>query len=43
MFYFSTRQTGFPPSYVVARTDGDPATLIASMVGSWEASARRWS
>ncbi len=31
MFYYSTRQISFPPSYVVARTDGDPATVIASM------------
>ena len=31
MFYFGTRQMSFPPSYVVARTEGDPASLIASM------------
>ncbi len=31
MFYFSTRQTAFPPSYVVARTDGDPASLLEPM------------
>ncbi len=31
LFYYSTRQVGFPPSYIVARTNGDPATLIAPM------------
>jgi len=31
MFYYSTRQISFPPSYLVARTDGDPAAIIGAM------------
>jgi len=31
MFYYSTRQNTFAPGYLVARTDGDPATLLAPM------------
>ncbi len=31
MFYFSTRQRTAPPSYVVVRTDGDPAALLGAM------------
>ena len=31
MFYRSTRQAAYAPAYVVARTDGDPAALLAPM------------
>lgn len=31
MFYYSMRQTTRAPGYVVARTDGDPAALLAPM------------
>jgi putative ABC transport system permease protein len=31
MFYYTTRQTSFAPSYVVVRSDGDPAALLAPM------------
>lgn len=31
MFYRSTRQISAMPSYVVARTDGDPSAILASM------------
>ncbi len=31
MFYRSTRQLSAMPGYVVARTDGDPAAILASM------------
>ena len=31
MFYFSTRQRPSAPSYLVARTSGDPASILAPM------------
>ena len=31
LLYYSTRQTSFPPAYIVTCTNGDPATLIAAM------------
>ena len=31
MFYFSTRQFGVAPRYLVARTDGDPSAILTSM------------
>jgi predicted permease len=31
IFYFSTRQSQGTPSYVIARTDGDPSAILAPM------------
>jgi putative ABC transport system permease protein len=41
MFYFSSRQSQGTPSYVIARTDGDPAAILGPLrreLGAWRAS-----